>query len=166
MPQQCRPHGIGWNFPVQRRFQHLTGSGQLMVAGYRRRHLRGTGQFRPAPILLAVAVRNSPGCYFCLNNTRWSSRAARPILMAPAWIYADGVKHDRGWHAGRCSDCDSCVQRDELVGRYDERRRAHDYSSGATLNIPGPDTVYLSSRTVENGGTILWTGAANIYTLQ
>jgi hypothetical protein len=38
-------------------------------------------------------------------------------------------------------------------------------SPGATLNIPGSDTVYLSSRTVENGGTILWTGPANIYTV-
>ena len=34
---------------------------------------------------------------------------------------------------------------------------------GATLNIPGSDTVYLLSRTLENGGTILWTGPANIY---
>ena len=38
-------------------------------------------------------------------------------------------------------------------------------SPGATLNIPGSDTVYLSSRTVENGGTILWTRPANIYTV-
>ena len=34
---------------------------------------------------------------------------------------------------------------------------------GVTLNIPESETVYLSSRTLENGGTILWSGAANIF---
>jgi hypothetical protein len=33
---------------------------------------------------------------------------------------------------------------------------------GATLNLSPPSSVSLSSRTLENGGTVLWTGAGNV----
>src|SRR5207302_3903518 len=34
--------------------------------------------------------------------------------------------------------------------------------AGGTLDIPGSSAVFLNTRTLENGGTVLWTSAANI----
>ena len=38
------------------------------------------------------------------------------------------------------------------------------YRSGVTLNVNNPNSVTLNTRTLENGGTVLWTGAGNILT--
>src|SRR5262245_47017572 len=35
-------------------------------------------------------------------------------------------------------------------------------AAGATLNLSNPGTVQLNTRTLENGGTVLWTGAGNL----
>src|SRR5206468_948217 len=35
-------------------------------------------------------------------------------------------------------------------------------TAGATLTIANPSTVYLAQRTLENAGTILWTGTADL----
>jgi hypothetical protein len=36
-------------------------------------------------------------------------------------------------------------------------------SPGATLNIANPSTVSLNTRVLENGGTVLWTGASHLF---
>jgi hypothetical protein len=139
----------------------ITGGGQLMVAGASATfaglvNLTGTNTF-------SAGSAEFTGNYFCTNNTLVISGGTADFdgtgTVAPTML-----NMIVGGTLGGTQTVTVGSVMNWLEGTMTGGGRTI-IPPGATLNIPGSDTVYLSSRTVENGGTILWTGPANIYTV-
>jgi hypothetical protein len=139
----------------------ITGSGQLMVAGAAATftglvNLSSTNTF-------SAGSAEFTGNYFCTNNTLVISGGTADFdgtgTVAPTVL-----NMIVGGTLGGTQTVTVGSVMNWLEGTMTGGGRTV-IPPGATLNIPGSDTVYLSSRTVENGGTILWTGPANIYTV-
>ena len=139
----------------------ITGGGQLTVAGAAATfaglvNLTGTNTF-------SGGSAEFTGNYFCTNNTLVISGGTADFdgtgVVAPTVL-----NMIVGGTLGGAQTVTVGNVMNWLEGTMTGGGRTV-ISPGATLNIPGSDTVYLSSRTVENGGTILWTGPANIYTV-
>ena len=138
----------------------ITGAGQFTVSGATATlaglvNVTGTNSF-------GGGTANLTGNYFCTNNTLVISGGTANFngtgTVAPTTLNLTGYTGVLGgtglvtvgslmnWTEGTMSGGGRTV-----------------ISSGATLNVPGADTVYLSSRTLENGGTVVWSGPATIY---
>jgi hypothetical protein len=102
---------------------------------------------------------NLTGHYFCTNNTLTISGGTANFngtgLVAPAVINLSAgnlgganlvtVGNQMNWSGGTMNGSGRTIIAD-----------------GSILNITPPSAVSLTTRTLENGGTVLWTGAGNI----
>ncbi len=130
----------------------ITGAGTFMVSGGNST-LAGTVQVTGTNIFNNGTI-DFTGSYICTNNTMLISGATANFdgtgVVAPAVLNLNGflggssvvtVTGAMNWTAGSMSGSGRTV-----------------IPAGVTLNIANPTVINLISRTLDNSGTVLWTG--------
>jgi hypothetical protein len=135
----------------------ITGAGQFTVSGGNSTlaglvNVSGSHTFSGGPITFT-------GNYICTNNTVTISGGVANFsgngLVSPAFVnLSSGVMGGS-----------STVTINNLMNWTGGQMRGSGRTiipAGATLNVSNPVLVSVATRTLENGGTVLWTGAGNL----
>ncbi len=102
--------------------------------------------FVPGPddnVIITTAVTITVNSNAECKNLTFGAAGVAPTLTGTATLAAHG---NCAWTAGTMSGSGRTV-----------------IAAGGSLIMANPAAVYLDARTLENGGTILWTGAGNCY---
>lgn len=135
----------------------ITGAGQLIVSGGTANlaglvNISGSNTF-------SSGVANLTGNYICTNNALTISGGTVNLsgtgLVSPAFMTLSSgalagtstvtVNSTMNWGSGEMTGSGRTI-----------------IAAGATLNVANPAQVLVRARTLENGGTVVWTGAGNI----
>jgi hypothetical protein len=135
----------------------ITGAGQFTVSGGNSTlaglvNVSGSNTFSGGPVTFT-------GNYICTNNVVTISGGTANFsgtgLVSPSFVNLNGgalggsstvtVNNLMSWTGGSMTGSGRTI-----------------IPAGATLNVANPGTVQLNTRTLENGGTVLWTGAGNL----
>jgi YD repeat-containing protein len=109
------------------------------------------------PHIFSAGIANLNGTYFCTNNPatisggtlNFNSASAVPVVHFNSGTVGGGgvlrILNQMNWLSGTMSGAGRTV-----------------IAPGATLNLANGGAVILFTRTLENGGTAIWTGAGNL----
>lgn len=137
----------------------ISGAGQLIVSGGAAVNLAGLVNVSGNNTVSGFVTANFTGNYICTNNTLTISGGTANFsstgTVAPAVLnFSSGqlggtatvtVLNTMNWTSGTMGGGGRTV-----------------IEAGATLNAAIPGGVLLNGRTLENGGTVLWTGAGSM----